>query len=82
MEELNRFEALAHTGRVSLTDPSEQVGIDRRTGPTRWARYAGHGFSDLHPHSQPGRRAPSSALLRRRSGRGLHRPREGGRKHF
>jgi len=34
MEELNRFEALARTGRVSLTDPSEQVGIDRRTGPT------------------------------------------------
>lgn len=82
MEELDRFEALAHAGRISLTDPSEQLRIDHRTGPAHWARYAAHGFSDLHPHGQPGRRAPSSALLRRRSSRRLHRPREGGRKHF
>lgn len=51
MEEINRFVALAHSGRFSVTDLCEQFGISRKTGYKQLARYALGGVKALQPRS-------------------------------
>lgn len=58
MEQINRFIALAQSGRFYFADLCEQFGISRKTGYKHLSRYAASGFSGLQPRSSRPHRSP------------------------